>query len=879
MGSFVYEKERQRNISFPVGGLGTGSIGVSGNGCLIDWQIYNRPAVGSRNGYTHFALKAQDETGLLDTRVLVSNQTKPYIEAADPVSMQGMHYFKELLHSGQVDERTMMGMPHFREMSFEGQYPKATLHFKDDRFPGQVTVSYYNPLIPLNDKDSSIPVLFADINVKNTCDHKITYTAAGVMANPGRTEYTSNHFKTENGIQGIYFVTDQVEKEDISYSDFTIATVGENISWQECWYRGGWRDHLETYWREFAAVAPLQNRIYTEGIKNYKDTGVLASEMEILPGEEKVFRFVITWNVPNCNNFWSGLDISTSNIHYDEMDRTPWKNYYATVFEDSWASASYALKEAERLNRETQLFVDAIYSTTIPDIALEAVTANIGILRSPTCLRLEDGSFYGWEGSWNNVGSCEGTCTHVWNYAYALPFLFPKLARSIRDLEYKYSQRQDGGMNFRLRLPLGSTGNVFHSCVDGQMGAVMLTWRDYLISGDKEWLASNWESTKRAISYAWSEENIEAWDSGKKGWMDGRQHHTLDMELYGPNGWLQGFYVGALLAGAKMAAVLGDSETEQEYLELAQKGKEYLNRELFNGEYFYQRSDIHDKTVLERFDAVEQYWNDEKKQIKYQIADGCGIDQVLAQWHANLSGLGEIYEKEKVKSALRSIYKYNYKPEIGEIYNPWRLFAICDESGTIMCEWPEHVEKPAIPLTYSQECMDGFQYQAAGHMIQEGMLEEGETLVRAVRGKYQGDNRNPWCEVECGGYYARSMASYALLLAYSGYVYDAAEGKIGFRPADISYPGLCDEQGVFRCFWSLESGWGTVEYRPDSSIVLNVLYGELEIEKFITGLDALNDGKIIEVKVDDCEKDFVQKSDMIQFSDRIKMKEQMIIKY
>lgn len=868
MSGFVYENEKLRNISFPVGGLGTGSIGVSGNGNLIDWQIYNRPAVGSRNGYTHFALKAQDENGLLDARVLVSDQTKPYMEAADPVSMQGMHYFKELLHYGQVDERTMQGMPHFRTLRFEGKYPKANLYFEDNRFPGEVCVSYYNPLIPLNDKDSTIPMLAANITVRNTTDKVIKYTAAGVMANPGRTEYTSNHFYEKDEIKGIYFVTNEIEKSDVFYSDFSIATDGEDITWQECWYRGGWRDHLETYWREFASTEPMKNRSYPEGIKNYKDTGVLCSTKNILPGETAEFHFVITWNVPNCQNFWSGLDISTSNIHYDVMDRTTWKNYYAVLFEDSRASAAYALKNRERLAEETALFMDALYGTTIPDIALEAVTSNIGILRSPTCLRLEDGSFYGWEGCWNNVGSCEGTCTHVWNYAYALPFLFPKLARSIRDLEYKYSQRKDGGMDFRLRLPLGNTGNVFHSCVDGQMGAVMLTWRDYLISGDKEWLASNWESTKRAVSYAWSDLNIEKWDADKKGWMDGRQHHTLDMELYGPNGWLQGFYVGALMAAANIAAVLGDVETEKEYRELAQKGKTYLNQELFNGEYFYQKTDIHDKTILEHFDAVDQYWNAEKEQIKYQIADGCGIDQVLAQWHSNLSNLGEIFEKDKVQSALRSIYKYNYKPEIGAIYNPWRLFAVCDEAGTIMCEWPEHVEKPAIPLTYSQECMDGFQYQVAAHMIQEGMLEEGETLVKAIRGKYQGDNRNPWCEVECGGYYARSMASYALLLSYSGYVYDAAEGKIGFRPA------VYDENGMFRSFWSLESGWGTVTYYPEGRIELEVLYGNLDLKTFETGTS----GKWEKVSVDGNDVNFISRDSEVILNARNKVYRKLVVK-
>lgn len=105
------------------------------------------------------------------------------------------------------------------------------------------------------------------------------------------------------------------------------------------------------------------------------------------------------------------------------------------------------------------------------------------------------------------------------------------------------------------------------------------------------------------------------------------------MELFGPNAWLQGFYAGALSAAAEMAAVLADREAEEEYRELAAKAKEYLNDELFNGEYFYQKVDVCDRSVVERFQAQDDYWNEEKGQIKYQIADGCGIDQVLAQWH------------------------------------------------------------------------------------------------------------------------------------------------------------------------------------------------------------------------------------------------------
>ena len=38
-----YTGDYTQNISFPLGGIGTGSIGLAGNGALVDWEINNRP--------------------------------------------------------------------------------------------------------------------------------------------------------------------------------------------------------------------------------------------------------------------------------------------------------------------------------------------------------------------------------------------------------------------------------------------------------------------------------------------------------------------------------------------------------------------------------------------------------------------------------------------------------------------------------------------------------------------------------------------------------------------------------------------------------------------------------------------------------------------
>ena len=192
----------------------------------------------------------------------------------------------------------------------------------------------------------------------------------------------------------------------------------------------------------------------------------------------------------------------------------------------------------------------------------------MSVLRSPTVLRLEGGEFWGWEGVGPRNGSCEGTCTHVWSYAYALCFLFPELERSIRDTEYANDVAKDGRMNFRTQLPLGRGVGGFRACLDGQMATVIKTYRDWKISGDNKWLASNWESVKKILEYAWSYDNYDAWDKDKDGILEGRQHHTLDMELFGPSAWLEGMYLAALRAGAEMAEHFGEKERAEEYRRL-----------------------------------------------------------------------------------------------------------------------------------------------------------------------------------------------------------------------------------------------------------------------------------------------------------------------
>jgi hypothetical protein len=463
--------------------------------------------------------------------------------------------------------------------------------------------------------------------------------------------------------------------------------------------------------------------------------------------------------------------------------------------------------------------------------AIDAIAGNMAILKSPTVLRLEDGTFYGWEGLHPTEGCCEGSCTHVWNYQQTLPFLYPALERSMRTADYRYNLRPDGGMPFRIQLPLGSGQWDFRACADGQLGGVLKTYRDWKISGDSAWLAELWPAVKASLEFAWTEANEDRWDPEMTGVLWGRQHHTLDMELFGPNAWLTGMYLGALKAGAEMAEHLGDGGAADHYRAMFAKGKAWADANLFNGEYFIQRIDLHDKSIVEDFakdesvlmggSTMDAYWDEEHQEIKYQIGEGSSIDQVLGQWHATLYGLGEIFDPALVAKANAAIYKYNYIPLMGAVYNPCRIYCLNDEGGLVICAWPEGAQKPTIPAPYSQETMNGFEYSAAIHMIMTGLVDEGMECIAAIRQRYDGERRNPWNEFECGSNYARSMAAYALLNAFSGFSFDMVKGHVGFRPIKL-------EKGKFQSLWSLAPGWGEVQVEK-KRVALRVLGGALPL--------------------------------------------------
>jgi uncharacterized protein (DUF608 family) len=477
----------------------------------------------------------------------------------------------------------------------------------------------------------------------------------------------------------------------------------------------------------------------------------LTRHVSLDPGKEATATYLIAWHFPN-------LSLRDGGRHY------------ASRFASARAVAEYVAENYDRLAGQTRLWHDTWYDSTLPYWFLDRTMANTSILATSTAQRFRNGRFWGWEG----VGCCDGTCTHVWHYAQAVARLFPQLERDLR-------QRTDFGTALDPKSGvIQHRGEGAGLAVDGQAGCILRAYREHQMSASNAFLKPLWPKIKLAM------EALVRMDRGE-GLIEGAQHNTLDQPWFGKIAWLSSLYVAAARACEEMARELGDEPFAARMAEIARRGGRSIDRELFNGEYYLQIPD------REHVRSVGSH-------------NGCEIDQVFGQSWAHQLGLGRILDEHNVKAALAALWKYNFTPDVGPFrkrFPAGRWYAMAGEAGMLMCSWPKGDQARVTQGFdyYFNECMTGFEYQVAGHMLWEGMVTEGLAVARAVHDRYHASRRNPWNEIECGDHYARAMASYGVFLAACGYAYHGPKGYLAFAPR------VHPED--FRAAFTAAEGWGT----------------------------------------------------------------------
>ena len=829
-------------ISLPLGGIGAGCIGLNGQGGLQDFSIRNTPDISA------MADAHNPHDCAFGAVYLPKQGIARLLEGPMPVERIYDQGLKGQGFRGGGHE----GLPRFRNCTFKGEYPFGTVQLSDPAIPLNVTITGFNPFIPLDDKNSSIPCAILEYTFTNPSTETVAFEFSYHLTHLAYTRDNRDCDNTRNAVipdTGVYMYNTE-EKQNAEFGSCALGVIGHTPAIKAMWFRGGWFDGISALWREISTGSFTTNDGSKAETSKGRNGGSILLKGELKAGEKITYPVIISWYYPNVHYTYGQPKNTSGDVfaYAEHGDGTTdssateggscgadcachknpppnWRPYYAAQWKDAKDVLKYVRDRYTDLRTQTQAFHDALFRSSLPAYVLDAVSANLAIIKSPTVLRQANGNMWAWEGCFCTSGCCHGSCTHVWNYAQAIPHLFPALERTFREQELQRSMDERGHVNFRSALPDGPTDHTFHPAADGQLGGIMKVYREWLISGDKDWLYDLYPDVKLSLDFC-----IQHWDPDHLGVLMEPHHNTYDIEFWGPDGMCTSFYLGALAAMVQMAQAAGHPADAAFYRELGQKGALYLDEHLFNGEYYHQNVMLQGLRASPTEEALNQVRdaNPEEYELlvhegpKYQYGTGCISDGVFGAWLAKQCGVTSFQNRDNIRKNLKSIFENNFKTSLWEHANPQRPgYAIGDEPGLLLCTWP-HGEKPTLPFVYSDEVWTGIEYQVAAHMISEGLVDEGLTVVKALRSRFDGRARNPWNEYECGSYYARAMASYGLLIALSGFSYSAPEKKLSLAPRLETLP--------FTTFFSTATGWGTLTL-AENTLSIRLESGQLKIDQ------------------------------------------------
>ena len=453
----------------------------------------------------------------------------------------------------------------------------------------------FNPLVPGDSEASGLPVIFWRIRVVNTTSETLSVSLMLSVGNfigqrlrslGADDSQPTFEVRAGRGFRGLLLGERGLKREDEEWGTFAAAVVADQAAWVgPTWAPGKWDQGTWRLWREFVEEGkpgePEPEGAWAGTIDWSKlaRAGTLGTALQLLPLGTNEASFVFSWHFPN-RRAWTFAGPGPAGGSRDDIVG----NYYTAGSEDAWDVLEKELPNRDELEATTVDFVSSVLRSDLSDTVKEAALFNLSTLRSPTVFRTAEGFPFGWEGVLDHVGSCPGSCTHVWNYEFATPFLFGDLARQMRELEFRYATAASGAMSFRIALPL--TGPRWPwAAADGQFGCIVKLYREWQLSGDDDFLRRLWPGCKRALEFAWVEGG---WDADADGVAEGCQHNTMDVEYFGPNPIIQGWYLAALLAGARMADHLSEREFSRRCGELARQGAEWTEAHLFNGDYYEQ---------------------------------------------------------------------------------------------------------------------------------------------------------------------------------------------------------------------------------------------------------------------------------------------------
>ncbi|HEY3412711.1 MAG TPA: GH116 family glycosyl hydrolase [Armatimonadota bacterium] len=490
--------------------------------------------------------------------------------------------------------------------------------------------------------------------------------------------------------------------------------------------------------------------------------GALCSTLTLAAGEEREIRFTLGWHFPH---------------HFSETDAEMGHQYEAW-FDDAEAVNRFLVRQYDAQRSQSLGFANAMFDTTLGTAMAMAWSAQLSTLVKCTWWT-RDGRFAVWEG----LGCCGFHTTDItYQGSFGILALFPELQKGQMKMGAEF-QRADGRVHHFFTPDLFHVDNGFDR-VDMNPQFVMLVCRDFLWTGDKQYLAAMWPHVQRAMA------STALLDGDGDGLPDrDTRRNTYDQwNFSGTPAYIASLWLGALRAGVRIATEIGDDATARKWDDGLQRGMASFHKTLWNGEYY-------------------------SLQVASDHRDECCMsDQLSGEWFTHLMGVGPGMPDKRVVAALTAIVRRNFTPE----------------QGLVNASFPD--ARPAYFATYQNAQATanwtGIEYAVASMLIDYGLVAEGRRIVESVHQRYLRAGRI-WNHTECGDHYYRAMSSWAVLLAATGFKVDASVGMLTIAPPR--------RQAEIRAPWVSSTAWGAMVQKP-RRLDVSLHSGELALERLRVSL-------------------------------------------
>lgn len=763
-----------------LGGIGAGSVELMPDGEFHYWLIANQPRI------TESCCEAKVDDGEGSTGAL-SFWVRECKSGGKPI-------IRKLGMKAEADDftyRMFAWNKPVEKIEFNGRFPVCELDYDDSALCCKLKLKAVSPFVPHNSDISATPGFYMDFTVENPTDSNlgISLLCSLVPDFANKKEGNKNtlhtigdgyavHIEPEKASDSAccgdvclsvsgdgeksYITADYFRfmREYIASSEFGVSQESFLFGFKEkgClpnskvgkrpaliplalhFLKGDLIDNLFSEYSKYPFGASLSERIkglnpefprgkddklsflkccFRQLLKIGKDFGAcaLCSELQLKPGEKKDVRFILTWYFPN-NLGKKGEKLG---------------HYYENLYKDSLEANRYLCDNYDSVFKSATAFADLLYSTDLPSVYPDCWSSNLSpIVKSSVYLK--NGKF----GLWEGLGFCGLHTTDITYHAsFGLINLFPDLQKKQMKMGAEF-QREDGRVHHLFKPDMKRTDKSFDR-VDMNMQFVLMVLRDYLFTGDRDYLVSLWDNVKRAM------DSIEKLDTDSDGLPDyDTKRNTYDAwNFSGTSAYISVLWLAALKASVVIAEKIGDNERYDKWNSLLEKGKKSLESRLWNGEYY-------------------NLWTDKGK-----TDEAVMTDQLDGEWFLRMIGLGGNLPDERVSKVLEYIFKANFD----------------NEQGLINATVPEG--KKTTMHTYkncqAEAVWTGIGYAFSALALSVGLKEISDTVVKSIN-----DNQfrlgHFWDHWECGHHYTRPMSSWSTLIASSGMEVDYHSKKLSFSP-------------------------------------------------------------------------------------------------